>query len=159
MIFVVDVIFITRQPNDRMLSVWKENMFCPLKSCTIILKFNHDPISILSRQVHILNNFTYLSHSDVFKTALHIFLGNSHSCFPTFLFYYRFTKKLSKNIYENLIHYIIMIMTYVLMLWISNSSEILNFAYVVYLILPYLSIKSFKLIINIQNICELCDIW
>ena len=103
MISVVDVIFITRQPNDRMLSVWKENMFCPLKSCTIILKFNHDPISILSRQVHILNNFTYLSHSDVFKTALHIFLGNSHSCFPTFLFYYRFTKKLWKSIYENLI--------------------------------------------------------
>ena len=103
MIFVVDVIFITRQPNDRMLSVWKENMFCPLKSCTIILKFNHDPISILSRQVHILNNFTYLSHSDVFKTALHIFLGNSYSCFTTFLFYYWFTKKSPKSIYENMI--------------------------------------------------------
>ena len=102
MIFVMDVIFITRQPNDAMLSVWKENMFCPLKSGTIILKFNHDPISILSRQVHILSNFTYLSHFDVFTTARHIFLDNNYPCFSTFLFYYRLAKKLSKSFYESL---------------------------------------------------------
>ena len=129
MIFVVDVIFITIQPNDRMLSVWKENMFCPLKSCTIILKFNHDPISILSRQVHILNNFTYLSHSDVFKTALHIFLGNSQLLFSYIsLLLQIYEEIVKKHLWKFDIHYIIMIMTYVLMLWFSNSSEKLNFA-------------------------------
>ena len=102
MILVIYLIFIATQPNDTMLLVWKVYMFYPFKSCTIILQFNHDPISILFKQVYILNTFTYLSHSDVFKTALHIFLGNSHSCFPTFLFYYRFTKKLSKRVYVNL---------------------------------------------------------
>ena len=102
MIFVMDVILITRQPNDAMLSVWKEYMFRPLKSCKIILKINLDPISILSIQVHILNILTYLSHSEVFTTARNIFLDNNYPCFSTFLFYYRFTKRLSKSVYGHL---------------------------------------------------------
>ena len=72
-------------------------MFCSFKSCTIILKFNHEPISILSRQVYTLNTLTYLSYSDIFTTALHIFIDNNHPCLSTFLFYYRSTKKLSKS--------------------------------------------------------------
>ena len=102
MISVIDVICITRQPNDTMLSVCKVYMFYPFKSCTIILHFNHDPISILFKQVYILNTFTYLSHSDVSTTALHIFPDTITIAFSTFLFYYRFTKKLSKRVYVNL---------------------------------------------------------
>ena len=101
MIFVRDVIFISRQTNDTMLSVWKEYMFCSFKSFTIILNFKHEPISILSRRVYILHSLTYLSHYDVFTTLLHVFLDNIYPWLSTFLFYYRFTKKLSKGIYGN----------------------------------------------------------
>ena len=124
-----------------MLSVWKENMFCSFTSCTIILKFKHEPISILSREVYILNTLTYLNHSDVFTTSLHFSRQYLPFAFDISLLLQIYKEIVKRYLRKSGIHDIIMDIKYVLMLWISNSSGILNFAYVFYLILLHHSLS------------------
>ena len=91
----------------------QEYIFYPSKSCTIILKFNHDLNNVLIIQVLILNTFTYLSHSYVFTTAHHVFLENNYPCFYYISLLLRLYEEIvKKGLCKFGIHYITMDMTY-----------------------------------------------
>ena len=71
--------------------IHRKGLFCFYVGITT----SHYLIDVLIRQVYILNTLTYLSNSDVFITEPYVFVDNN--ALITFLFYYSFTKKLSKR--------------------------------------------------------------
>ena len=127
------MLYVIKQPNNRMLSVQKMYIFCSFTLCTIILKLNQDPTNVHPTQVYENNTFNKHNIFNPFWRVLNCalyFLGNNYHCRPHISLFLQTYEEIVKDCLWKLeIHDFIMEMTYVLMLSISNSSEILNCTY------------------------------
>ena len=103
----------TERPLLQFVHFRNKGKWTEVKLASIKIYVSEDLNNVLILQLHILNTFTCLSHSDVFTTTHHVFLENNYHCFDYISLLLRLYEEIVKEcLWKVGIHRIIMDMTY-----------------------------------------------